>query len=237
MAWFVTSEYKDSDRGTYWAPTLAAIPEERLRFEAVAQRLAHEIEAKYLAGDRNRDSADYPFFGTSSLPRLSEGWRFPMPGTPYREQLTENVDDIVDITASEFLTYAISDKVVDAIESIEPGIHQYIPYEFLRPDGSVHPARRWLLNVCTRAEVVDVEQSNAGWLASPGSRWFAERPGENRIVVRAEEASRRALWCEWRYNGVGGKLIVSDRLYDALKSNGLRGWQPNHSFPDHLEER
>jgi hypothetical protein len=236
MAWFVTTEYNDRELGTYVSPALVAIPEERQRLVAMAEKLAADIEAQYLAGERNRDTQAYPFFGTPNLPKLLEGWRFSIPETPFREKLKNETDEVVDIVTSRFNSYAISDKVVEIIESIEPGVHSYLPYELLRPDGSVHPARRWLLNVCTRAEVIDVEKSNAGWLAGKGPRWFAENPGERKLVVRADEASRRALWCEWRYNGVGGKMIVSDRLYNAVKSAGLKGWQPDPSFPDHLQE-
>ena len=115
-------------------------------------------------------------------------------------------------------------------------MHQYLPLELLQPDGSVHPDRRWLLNVCTRAEVIDVERSNVQWMVPPMEYLFTDAPGERRLVVRAEEASRRAIWFEWRYFKGGFGNLVSDALWDALQTAGVRGWQPHFAYPHHIEE-
>lgn len=104
------------------------------------------------------------------MPRLDEGWRFPAFDVPFHNQLKHTKGDIVDIVSTSFGAYAVSQKVVDIIESIEPRVNQIIPYGMLNPDGSIHPATRWLLNVCTRAEVVDGEISNVVWVDHGGER-------------------------------------------------------------------
>jgi hypothetical protein len=239
MAWFVQSEYKDRAEGTYWSPDIARIESEHERFDDAAKALAREIDDKWVARGRNRDSADYPELSSNSLPSLDDGWRFPAFDAPLHDQLKHTEGDIVDIVGTSFGAYAVSQKVVDIIESIEPGVHQIIPYGMLNPDGSIHPAKRWLLNVCTRAEVVDVEKSNVVWMDHGGGRRkFGDMTADGRlphIVVNAGEASRRAIWCEWRYHS-GRNVIVGDRFWDALKAEPVKGWGANPSYPDRIEE-
>jgi hypothetical protein len=235
MAWTFQTEYKNSDTGTYYSPEMKEIPEEQARFDALGKTLAQDIETKWMAGDRNRNSPDYPFFPITGYPRPLEGYRWPMPDEPFRAQLVKQEEHIIDIIGSTFGCYALSQKVIDMIEAIEPGVHQFLPYELLNPDGSAHPAKRWLLNVCTRVEVIDRERSNVQWMAAPSDRWFYDAPGKAYLVARADEASKRALWHEWRYHGLE-KTFVTDRLWDALKAAGIRGWQPSYSYHHHIEE-
>lgn len=235
MAWAFQTEYKNSDTGTYFSPEMKTIPEEQERFAALGLALAQDIEAKWPAGDRNRHSPDYPSFGSANYPGPLQGWHWPVPERPFRAQLLKPEGDIVDIISSSFGCYALSQKVIDIIKSIEPGAHQFLPYELLNPDGSVHPARRWLLNVCTRVEVIDRERSNVQWMAPPSDRWFYDAPGKALLVARATEASKRAVWHEWRYHGQV-KTFATDRLWNALKAAGIRGWQPHYSYRHQIEE-
>jgi hypothetical protein len=120
------------------------------------------------------------------------------------------------------------------IEAIEPGVHQYLPFELLNPDGSVHTAKRWLLNVCTRAECVDTEKSNVRSLAEPTDFWFSDQFKGSHVVVKSSEARKRAIWYEWRYHKLNGPMI-SDALWDAVKAAGIKGWQPAYAT-EHMEE-
>ncbi|MEO8373954.1 MAG: DUF1629 domain-containing protein [Sphingomonas bacterium] len=238
MAWFFTMECtgENPNADNYLSPDIAIIPEEHARFEAMGKALGEEIEARYMAGPRDRDTPAYPRFnGPKSTPELDRGWRWPMPDEPFRDQLVTTQYELVDIIGSSFGAYAISQRVIDLIEAIEPGVHQYLPYEMLQPDSSVHPAKRWLLNVCTRAEVVDVERSFVVRL--PVTNWFADKAGgEPKIVVRAAEASRRAIWCEWRYNWAD-RTLISGRLADALKAADIHGWQfGTYHHPNRVDE-
>lgn len=240
MAWFVQSEYKDWDEGTYWSPAIVPIAGEHARFDEVASKLTQELNDKYMAGDRNRDSASYPeLVYNKGLPRLYDGWRFPRFDAVLYDRLKHQEDEIVDIISTSFGAHAISQRVIDIIESIEPGVHQFIAYGMLNPDGSIHPAKRWLPNICTRAEVVNVEKSNVVWTDHGGGRRkFADITAGGRqphIVVNADEASRRAIWSEWRYHS-GRTFLVSDRFWNAVQTEGVKGWGPDPAYPDHVEE-
>ncbi|MET4897475.1 hypothetical protein RN629_09955 [Sphingomonadaceae bacterium jetA1] len=126
--------------------------------------------------------------------------------------------------------------MIDIIEGIEPDVHNYIAYEMLNPDGSAHPAKRWLLNICGRSEVIDVEKSNVVQL---GTGMFADVTAGGRrplIVVKADCAAQRAIWHEWRYHS-SHRFIVSDRFWSALQAGNIRGWSPKFgTYPDHIEE-
>lgn len=235
MAWFFSTEYKDRDIGTDWTPEVERIASEHERFRAIGAQLAQDIEARYLAGPRDRNSPGYPWFGSSDVPRMLDGWPWQIPDRPFVDQFKEQQGDLVDIVSTSFITYAISQRVIDMIEAIEPNVHQYLPYQMLQPDSSVHPDKRWLLNVCTRAEVVDIERSNVQWAKPPSDRWFIDAPGERRLLVKAKEARSRAIWSEWRYNGAQTTLI-SDALWNALQASGVRGWQPHFAYSRHIEE-
>lgn len=241
MAWFFTGEYKDRELGTYWSPQVRPIPAEEARFKAMGAQLALDIEARYLAGPNNGKLGvpDYPWFsgGGGSYPPLLEGWRWPIPEEPFRSQLLNHEDEIIDLVATQFGSWAISERVIDLIEAIEPGVHQYLPFELLQPDGSVHPAKRWLLNVCTRADIVDEEKSDVVRLKPPSDFKFGNNKNEFSLVVKAEEARKRALWFEWRYAGPAfGSPMVSDALWDSIKAAGIRGWQPHRAYKRHIEE-
>lgn len=236
MARFFSTEYKNRDTGENWTPEVDRIASEHERFSAIGAELAKDIEARYMAGPRNRNSPDYPWFGSSEIPGLLAGWRWPMRDQPFVDQLEKPQGELVDIIGTSFGTYAISQRVIDAIEAIEPGVHQYMPYRMLQPDGSAHADRRWMLNVCTRAEVVDMERSNVQWMASPLDYRFMDAPGERQLVVKADEAARRAIWFEWRYHKGGFGNFISDALWNALQNAGVRGWQPHYAYPDHIEE-
>lgn len=235
MAWFLTTEYKNRETGEDWAPALVAMPAEVERFRAIRVQLGKDIEARCMAGSADPTSVDYPWFGPSELPSLLEGWRFPMPDRPFTARLKERQGSLVDIINSGLGTWAISRRVIDMIEAIEPGVHQYLPFQLLQPDGSVHGDQRWMLNVCARAEVVDVEKSNVQWMAPPLNFRFMNAPGERRLIVKAAEAAKRAFWYEWRYHNAQG-TFTSDALWAALQSAGVRGWEPHFAFPHHIEE-
>ncbi len=122
MAWFFSTEYKNRDTGTYWTPEVERIASEHQRFHAIGAQLAQEIEARYMAGPRDRNSSGYPWFGSSEVPKLLDGWRWPLSDQPFEDQLKEKQGDLVDIVGTSFGSYALSRRVINLIETIEPGV-------------------------------------------------------------------------------------------------------------------
>ena len=236
MAWFFSTEYKDYEHEVRYAPKVKTIPSERERLDALGKSLAQALFERSGAERLPMNSPEFPWWGSGEFPNTMKGWRWPMPDAPFRTSLARVEGPLVDIVSSCFGAWGISERVIDMIEAIEPGVHQYLPLELLQPDGTVHPDRRWLLNVCTRAEVIDVERSNVMWLEPPMEYLFADASVDRRLVVKAEEASRRAIWFEWRYFQGGFGNLVSDALWNALQDAGVHGWAPHVDYPRHIEE-
>ena len=169
MAWGFEREETSLNSGHYLTPPIDGIEGEFERYEtlgkAFATRLRDAWREKVLAaGVQHLAEPDYPEFSPFPLPPMMHGWRWPMPDRPFLARLKKPKKTIVDIIETPFECYAVSEKVIDLIERIEPGVHQYLPFELVYPDGAFHHEKRWLLNVCTRVDVFDAECSNVASL-------------------------------------------------------------------------
>jgi hypothetical protein len=245
MAWFVCmdSRNRGDEDETYLSPETEVIPEEQERYQAIGKAFAQKLIDDYRAAGKNPyevallgSTPDHPYFSPYVLAPMREGWRWPMLDRPLRDKLKSKEGMLVDIIDSSFNTYAVSQRVIDIIESIEPNVHQYLPYELIQKDGSVHPDKRWLLNVCSRIAALDYEQSNLfSYRESP--YLYDDNTGEHFLVARKGIVASRALWFEYRYLGTHGQFLLSDRLWDALNRAGCAGWRPKNGFRgQHIEE-
>jgi hypothetical protein len=245
MARFVEMDSRnqgDEDE-TYLSPEIEIIPEERERFEKMGAAFGQQLIDEYRAS--GKDPYEYslvatnpyhPYFSPGWTPNLMEGWRWPTLDQPFRDKLVGSASALVDIVGTSFGTYAISDRVIDIIESIEPKTHQYLQYELIQPDGSVHPQKRRLLNICTRTEALDYERSNVIALRDMPS-FFHDRTRDTLLIFRKSVVENRAFWYEYRYRGTKGQFLVSDRLWEALTSAGCSGWKPQSLYGCyHFEE-
>jgi hypothetical protein len=245
MAWFVImdSRNRGDEDETYLSPAMEMIPEEQERFEKMGKAFAQKLFDDYRAAGKNPyeyrliiDNPWHPYFLPATLAAPMEGWRWPMPDAPFRNRLKGKEGRLVDIVGTSFETYAISQRVIDIIEAIEPGVHQYLPYQLIQPDGSVHPDQRWLLNVCTRIEALDYERSNVIAMRDR-EHFFMDRTNDHHLVMRKSVVEGRALWYEYRYVGTQGQFLLSDRFWNALNEAGCTGWRPaNGARGRHMEE-
>lgn len=232
MVWFVAWG------APYSSPAICLTKEEAERFESMRQALGEKLRAEWSASGRDlylntaaagrerlnyaTGGPDWPKFRSEKGPTLSEGWRWPVPNPHFRSPMRSVPKVIKDIICGPN-AYAVSERVIDIIERIEPGVHQFLPHELIAPDGSVHPERRWLLNVCTRVQAIDPERSDV--VVDPLGL-FAQRPYSGPLVFRKEETERRAIWEEYRY--CFGRTIISDRFWAGLQRAGCKGWKPIH---------
>ena len=238
MAWFVMldSRNKGEENEAYLSPEIEIIPEEQERYDTLGRQHSRKLFGDYKTAGKNPydyqlmiDDPYHPYITPFPVPCMKQGWKWPMPNQPFRNKLKRKEGKLVDIIGTSFETYAISQKVIDIIESIEPGVHQYLPYELIQKDGTAHPDKRWLLNVCTRAETLDYERSNV--IPRRGAEHFyMDRTNDHRLVVRKEAMKNRALWYEYRYpfGSTSGNFLISDRFWDALNATGCTGWCPEY---------
>ena len=116
----------------------------------------------------------------------------------------------------EFLM--VSNPVRDAIERLEPGAHQFFPFDLRNGKrGASTPQPYHLLNVLQTAEGIDVARSPVD--LRHGAIW-PSRSGEYGFRLSAREVGNRHLWRDPRFH-LG--FFVSDPLHAALGAIGARG--------------
>jgi|GEM_PF-3046637 len=245
MAWFLMmdSRNRGDEDETYLSPEIEEIPEERARFEAMGKALGQQLSMASRSLGRSTfdttwmiENPWHPLWDPWRYPPLMQGWRWPKPDTPFRARLKKPQKNIVDVISSGFDGYAISQRAIDIIEAIEPGVHQYLPFELINPDGSVHPEPRWLLNVCTRAFTLDIARSNViVHNQLPGI--YVHTSNDIKLVVHKEKVAGRALWYEYRYQGAQGNFLMSDACWSAFQAAGISGLRPDYfDRGKHIEE-
>ncbi|MBD0270796.1 MAG: hypothetical protein ICV73_02605 [Acetobacteraceae bacterium] len=117
------------------------------------------------------------------------------------------------------------------IEEFEPGAHQFLPVEIVRPrskkpihrlDGRVLDTPYYVLIPQTVLEAVRIERSEVS--VSPtrhGSPLVFPAMGSDNIVLRREVVRGHHVWCG-RFHP-SGRTFFSDALVRALEARKLRG--------------
>lgn len=226
MAWWVQQEW-DSDQhrivySTDW------IESDGERFAEATAHVERELTDKYLTPDPgprpwNPPSPYDPLHGFDLL----SGFRYPVSDKPYRVRITEKVTYLADILGT-VAGKAITPRVVDAIEQIEPGVHQYLPCEIYSHDGHKLPGQRWILNICVRIDSIAIGKCNVVELAKIGL--WTKGNGKTDIKVWKEIVSGHALWTEWRM--IGAPRFASDNLVEQLRLIDAHGWLFNDYLPE-----
>lgn len=221
MAWLFYPSNRDEDLPDW---TVLDTPADELRSTdsriKAASRLIRDRQSKLHYLD-----SYYAF--PSHTPGPIAGFRYPDLGGPIRLQVSRrNKIEIPDIALFD-ASMIITKRVRDAIESIEPDVHNYLPVEVIMPDGSL-AASRWLLNICTRIDTIAVDKSEdvreifppmmarkfPGW-----SRYNSDlQPGRTKIAVYRDRIAGRAIWFEYKL----GWAMCSDKLHDWIVDNNVR---------------
>lgn len=124
----------------------------------------------------------------------------------------------------------VSDRFRAVIESIEPGVHQFIPFQIVGARKSVL-VDMWFMVVCNRIDSVDREHTTLvlyrgrDWVPHqdiPRSEWPANfNPNrEPKFVFNNAQIGTLQLWYDI-HSGYGPYL--SDRLAEALMAAELTG--------------
>ena len=119
------------------------------------------------------------------------------------------------------------------IEQFEPGVHQFEPVEYVRPNGDQIDIR-YVFFICRRLDTVDRASTNM--ILSP-FRWTTPRslldinpelvpPGTNldEPVVKLFNLSQIGDAHLWRDRHISVTPFVSTALAEAIKSSGLLGF-------------
>jgi hypothetical protein len=111
-------------------------------------------------------------------------------------------------------TPCLSSEVRDMIETLEPGVHQFLPVEIYGVDGNIREPRRYLLNIC---QLVDAIVDGKYSVLRDGSRLY--RAGyRSPIKIRRRDVSNLHLWRDRRL--IYRKFLISEVLCRQIADAG-----------------
>jgi hypothetical protein len=141
---------------------------------------------------------------------------------------------IPDFSTGPFLHVSARAKAL--IEEFEPGVHQFLPVEFVDIDGNFLE-NRWFLAVCNRLDSLDREHTKGMLRIANGSMWIPVRdligfkddliPPDTDLAIEPKMVFSRIqiasahMWCDKHLTG--GGPFISDALATAIKAKGLTG--------------
>lgn len=116
--------------------------------------------------------------------------------------------------------WLLSRRAMELIESIDRGIHQFIPFDLRLKDGFPAPEPRWIFNNCARLDTaIAPEHSTAGPVMPDNPNWFfAFDPGPQKLAVYKDKVAHRAIWSDRRFK----RLFVSDLFWNELQKLGIK---------------
>jgi hypothetical protein len=204
-------------------PAHEIIADDLERFEAVQEAL---MAAYYDRLDRGEGPAqDDPYRVRTERFRLSEGFAVPFLTPPLRIRLKsagKRLPDVMPTAAGS----AITQKVIDLIEDIEPGVHRYHPIEVMTKDGAPVAEARFLLNMCSRLDTIYVEKSNVFYARDVDMYLYGN--GHRSIFVHKERVAGHAIWHEYK----AARDFVSDAFAERFKAQNMRGLQFLYYCPE-----
>jgi hypothetical protein len=204
-------------------PAHEIIADDLERFEAVQEAL---MAAYYDRLDRGEGPAqDDPYRVRTERFRLSEGFAVPFLIPPLRIRLKsagKRLPDVMPTAAGS----AITQKVIDLIEDIEPGVHRYHPIEVMTKDGAPVAEARFLLNICSRLDTIYVEKSDVFYRQDIDVILYGNGPRS--VFVHKEKVASHAIWVEYKI----GDGFMSDAFANGFRARKMRGFQFPHYYPE-----
>ncbi len=222
MAWWVQGEIDDEFGKRISYPT-EWMGDSKERMEAAMAQVAAEMKAAHFTPDPGPRPWPASPYDTIAGSGPTAGFRQPMPDHPYQLRFKVKVNYLPEI----FGSYIITNKVRDAIEAHEPGVHQYLPCELYYKDGIQVPEERWMLNICNRLDTIAAEHCNI--VVSPRSGYYLTGNGPADVKVWKQKVAGHAIWSEWKYNN---DTYASDALVEAIKALGVHGWVFRQYLPE-----
>ncbi|GAB5352831.1 imm11 family protein [Qipengyuania sp. 483] len=132
-------------------------------------------------------------------------------------------------------TMNVSERAKRVIESVEPGVHQFFPVEYIDRQDQPIETRYWFY-ICNRRDTIHPTKSNMllnkwGEYIPPidAVRRKLEIPphvdtkSPGKIVIDSSKIGSEHMWCEPRAEGA---RLMSEAMWQAMQIAGLTGMQP-----------
>ena len=179
--------------------------------------------------DTTPDDGLYPTIGSTYSATSGRPIKTEFVPTKIEWQDSQPVPDV----DQPFGMLSVPDKFKDIVEQIEPGVHQFLPVEFVDVDGS-HLASRWFFIVCKRIDSVDREHSSM--ILTDKGLWRSAKQllrrnpeqippdfdvsAEPKLVFNLSQIGGAHAWCDkFLLHG----WLISDQLAEALMRAELSG--------------
>ena len=184
-------------------------------------------------GTRFADGVVEKFWATSHLDRgiaITPGGGVFMSGypanpetVPTEAQFLENPKKIPSVMGSSGARL-VDSKVKEAIEALEPGVHQFFPIRLLWKNGEL-AEERWALNICQRIDSVDKEKSDIKIKKTKEGviSYMLPYGNKRKVVMIGQNIQSKHLWLDKYYTG--NTAFLSDELMAAFKAAGVTGGQ------------
>lgn len=166
-------------------------------------------------------SPDHPdFIKKGDAP---SGRPIPFPDRPY-EAFMEKLDEpLPDALTSSI----VNDRIRNAVEAIEPGVHQFIPTIVTMPDGS-RDEGWWAMRQCHRVDAIILDQCEDvhKYCLQPEAYpdWYYYRSQQNslmKVAIRKQTVAGMAIWYDWRFQ----KDFFCDDLGQYFLDHGILGYR------------
>jgi hypothetical protein len=108
--------------------------------------------------------------------------------------------------------YAVSQSIREFIETLEPGVHQFIPLEITFRNGEAPTEKYYLVNICNLVDAVDKANSRMK-KSSYGSRFIVTGSSNAKVVLKKRAIHEMSLWVD---SSITGMNFMSDDLYEKL---------------------
>jgi hypothetical protein len=126
----------------------------------------------------------------------------------------------------------VTDKFKNVVEAVEPGVHQFIPFEAVGT-GKKHLANLWIMVVCNRLDSVDRDHTtlilyrNHMWIPAqdvPSEHWPSSYDPSKpvKLVHNLSKIGDHHLWYD-KHIGYQKRPLASNELVEALKISGVTG--------------
>jgi len=117
--------------------------------------------------------------------------------------------------------FCVHQKFKDAVEGLEPDIHQFIPVTLLRKSGEPFEGQYYLMRVCQFIDAVIKEKSDleTGINENTGNEvWYLR--GDPHLTVEAKKIKGRHLW--WGDTQLIGAYFCSDELHAIYEEQKMK---------------
>lgn len=114
--------------------------------------------------------------------------------------------------------HAVSQTIREYIETVDVGIHQFIPMSVMLKSGEAPPEPYYLVNICRVVDAVDTSKTTLRRANGNGS-FLLTNDWSGSVTLHGDLISNLALWID---RDVTGSSFMSTALYEKVSSRSSR---------------